>query len=655
MCGISGFWSPRPVDPAEAAAIAERMANEQRHRGPDDSGAWVHADAGLALSHRRLSIVDLTASGHQPMLSASGRFVISFNGEIYNHRALRAELEAAGAAPAWRGHSDTEVLLAAVEHWGLAATLERSVGMFAIALWDREERTLHLARDRIGEKPLYYGFAGDTFVFASELKAMRVHPRWQGEIDRESVAFFIRYSAMPAPRSIYRDVRQLSGGTLVTIRLDDVRSRTLPGPVAYWSLPDVVARAGRGIAIDETAAIDELERLLVRAISDQMVADVPVGAFLSGGIDSSTVVALMQRLSPRPVRTFSIGFTEAEYNEADKARALAGRLGTEHVELIVKPADALAVIPRLSRLYDEPFADSSQIPTILVAQLARRDVTVSLTGDGGDELFGGYNRYLWSEQMGRRLDWLPPAARRGLASIVSGVPPRAWDGLFGLAAPFAPSRMRVEMPGDKLHKLARLVDAPDEQALTHRMLAPWQDVPVVAGGVASMSDAVMRAPTREARMMLYDVLAYLPDTILTKVDRAAMSVSLETRIPLLDHRIVEFAFSLPQHLKLRGGQGKWLLRRLLDRVLPNATQQTEKRGFSIPLDQWLRGPLRDWADGLLDPSRVAGEGFLDASVVSEVWNEHRAGKRNWQYRLWNVIMFEAWLERERQRPSVRAA
>lgn len=624
------------------------MAERIIHRGPDDAGVW--AEGPVALAHRRLSILDLSPAGHQPMQSACGRYVVAFNGEIYNYCDIRKEIEAdlyfATVIRGWRGHSDTEVMLAAIGCWGLEETLRRLVGMFAIALWDRREGVLLLARDRMGEKPLYYARFGTTLLFASELKAMRVHPAWRGVINRDALALLMRHNYIPAPHSIYRNVRKLPPATFL---------RIAPGsdenvlPEKYWSLATVAAAGGQ-FSGGEKDAVDALESVLSRAIGEQMLSDVPLGAFLSGGIDSSTVVALMQTQSDRPVRTFSIGFHEEGYNEAQHAKAVADYLGTDHVELYVAPEQARAVIPRLPELYDEPFSDSSQIPTFLVSELARSHVTVSLSGDGGDELFGGYNRYFLAGELTRGMGHAPAMVRRLASGAIRAVPPRVWNRMFALAAPLLPQRLRYGNVGDKLHKLAGILDSGGPEAIYRDLVSHWKEPDrLVIGALEPMTALTETGPqprlaTFVERMMYLDAVSYLPDDILVKVDRAAMAVSLETRVPMLDHRVVEFAWSLPLDFKVRRGLSKWPLRELLYRHVPRALVERPKMGFGVPIDVWLRGPLRSWAEELIGEERLRREGFFDPAPVRQRWAEHLSGQSNWQYLLWNVLMFQAWLE-----------
>ena len=648
MCGFAGFLDRHAgADNSNRARRAAAMASALVHRGPDDEGAW--SEGSVALAHRRLSILDLSPAGHQPMQSADGRYVIAFNGEIYNHLVLRAELESTHAALHWRGHSDTETMLAAVVAWGVEAALQRFVGMFAFALWDRFEKRLILARDRIGEKPLYYGWQNSALLFGSELKALAAHPAWSPEVDREALTLFMRYGYVPEPWSIYRGIRKLPPGCWLDLR-EDAAAGHYPEPCAYWSASAMVQGGLQNRITDSTNALAELELRLGRAIARQSIADVPLGAFLSGGVDSSAVVALMQAQSRLPVRTFTIGFHEAGFNEAGHAKTVALHLGTDHTELYVTPEQAQAVIPKLPALYDEPFADSSQIPTHLVAQLARQHVTVALSGDGGDELFGGYNRYLWAREIWRRIGILPVGMRRAAAQAVTGLSPQRWDALARLMSPLLPRRLRISQFGDRLHKLASILDAASPDALYRRLLSQQQNpAEVVIGGSESptWADQQLVAANLEdftERMMCHDLMAYLPGDILTKVDRAAMGVSLETRIPLVDHEVVEFSWRVPQSMKVRGSESKWLLRQLLYKYVPRELIERPKQGFGIPLDQWLRGPLREWAETLLDSERLRREGYLDPLPIRQKWEEHLSGRRNWQYWLWNVLMFQAWLE-----------
>src|SRR5215203_2552592 len=646
MCGITGFWQVQGEGEIELLALARRMAARMEHRGPDDADEWVDAACGLGLGFRRLAIVDLSPTGRQPMQSASGRYVIIFNGEVYNFAAVRAELEK--MSHHFRGGSDTEVLLAAIEQWGLRDAITRFVGMFGFALWDREERTLHLVRDRLGIKPLYYGWQGGTFLFGSELKALAAHPAFHGEIDRDALALYMRHGHVPDPYAIYRGIHVLPPGTILTLRSQDDVAAT---PEPFWSAREVVeAGLADRFTGGESEAIAALDALLRDAVALRMIADVPLGAFLSGGIDSSTVVALMQAQSARPVKTFTVGFHETGYDEAAYAAAVARHLGTDHTDLYVTPEEARTVIPQLPTMFDEPFADSSQIPTFLVSQLARRHVTVSLSGDGGDELFGGYNRYFWGRSIWRRVGWAPPAARAVGSRALTALSPDGWDRQFARLHRLLPAGLRQRTPGDKLHKLARVLAAENPEELYQGLVSQWnrtQDI--VVGAIEPPTAITDRSrwaalPDFTQRMMFLDLISYLPDDILAKVDRASMAVSLEARVPLIDHRVVAFAASIPLSMKIRHGQGKWLLRQVLDQYVPRGLIERPKMGFGVPIDVWLRGPLREWAEELLDERRLEAEGFLRPGPIRQKWQEHFSGARNWQYPLWNVLQFQAWLE-----------
>lgn len=629
MCGIAGFLNTaRTQGTEELHAIAARMSGTLRHRGPDDFGVWTDAERGVALGHCRLSIIDLSPAGHQPMASRRGRFQLVYNGEIYNHAALRAELEPRGHK--FTGHSDTEVMLAAILEWGLTDAVRRFIGMFAFALWDGREQTLTLARDRLGIKPLYYGRFGSTVLFGSELKALKSHPAFRTEIDRDALALFMQHNYIPAPHSIYQHVFKLPPGTLLTLRATD---QSLPRPVPYWSLRDVVehgkANPFTGSEID---AADELEKLLSDAVRLRMIADVPLGAFLSGGIDSSLVVALMQRHSTRPMKTFTIGFEEPSYNEAPFGKAVAEHLRTDHTEQYVSPREAMEVIPRLPELWDEPFADSSQIPTLLVSQLARRHVTVSLSGDGGDELFGGYQRYVHIDNLWRQLNRLPPPLRRVAAQVIE------------------PCQSLI--PSSLAAKIQRRIDRlkithPGRMYFLHNIHWPEPERIVIGGRAvptpASQPEWWPSVLSYREQWLYADTLTYLPDDILVKVDRASMAVGLEARVPLLDHRVVEFAWRLPLEWKIHGQTGKWLLRNVLERHVPPQLFERPKTGFGVPIDSWLRGPLRAWAEDLLDERRLRAEGYFHPEPIRQKWQAHLAGRENWHYHLWDILMFQAWL------------
>ncbi|MFP5422558.1 MAG: asparagine synthase (glutamine-hydrolyzing) [Gammaproteobacteria bacterium] len=647
MCGFTGYLGHGSWGVSEEAhKTLERMANAIITRGPDDFGIWQDELVGIGLAHRRLSIVDLSSAGHQPMFSASGRYVIAFNGEIYNHLDIRAELERSIAATSWRGHSDTETLLAGFDAWGIQRTLEQAIGMFAFAVWDRQSNTLSLARDRLGEKPLYYGWMNGVFLFGSELKALRAHPLWKGEIDRGALSLYLRHNYIPAPYSIYKGIYKLRPGCLLTVSI----KKSEPDIVTYWSGAKAAVDGVANIFTGSTSqAVNDLEVLLKDAVRQQMMADVPLGAFLSGGVDSSTVVALMQAQSSRPVQTFTIGFNEEGYNEAVHAKAVAKHLGTDHTELYVTAEQALAVIPRLPSLYDEPFSDSSQIPTFLVSQLARQHVTVALSGDAGDELFCGYNRYQMTENLWRKLAAVPRPMRKLAAMALTSVAPQSWDRLAAHLATVVPSTARFANVGDKLHKGAGVLSCQSVDSLYLNLVSHWHDpASIVIDGhepptLLNGDVPVLGGLDDVQRMMALDMLTYLPDDILTKVDRAAMGVSLETRVPFLDHRVTEFAWSLPQSMKLRDGQAKWALRQVLYRYVPKELIERPKMGFGVPIDSWLRGPLREWAEALLDEGRLRQEGFFNPVPIREKWSEHLSGRRNWQYHLWDILMFQAWL------------
>lgn len=649
MCGFCGFLAPRAdLDRESARDAIQSMTDTLVHRGPDDGGVWIDAPQGIALGHRRLAILDLSPQGHQPMRSPCGRFVLAFNGEVYNYLDLKRRI---GNDYPWRGHSDTEVLLALLSRRGVAATLPELNGMFAFALWDRQERRLTLARDRLGEKPLYYGWNRGRFLFGSELKALTAHPGWQGELDRDALAAYLRLSFVPAPYSIYRGIRKLGPGTFATLGPGQAE----PVIQTYWSARAAVERGlAAPFAGTEDEALEGLERLLMEAVGLRMHADVPLGAFLSGGIDSTTVVALMQAQSTRPVQTFTIGFAEAGFNEAEDARRVAEHLGTEHTELYVTAQDGLATIPRLARLWDEPFADASQIPTLLVSEMARRAVTVCLSGDGGDELFGGYSRYLWTRDTWRHIGWVPLGLRRALAGAVTRISPGAWDRMLAPFARLLPGPLAIAHPGERLHKAIDILTGDSPEALYLRMLSHWKDpAAVVIDGREPLT--VLTDPGRRARapsitesMMFMDSVLYLPDDILVKVDRASMGVSLEARVPLLDHRVYEYAWSLPLAWKVRGRSGKRPLRRILERHVPRTLLERPKMGFGVPLVHWLRGPLRDWAEAQLATERLQRDGIFHPEPIRARWEAHLAGHRDWSYYLWDVLMFQSWLDQTRE-------
>ena len=646
MCGIAGLLDLTRGETGEAlAATAGGMIATLAHRGPDDEGVWVDAQSGVALGHRRLSILDLSAAGHQPMVSTSGRYVLTYNGEIYNFKEIARELSARGHR--FRGGSDTEVMLAAIEREGLERALERCNGMFAFALWDRQERKLHLGRDRLGEKPLYYGWVGHSFLFGSELKALRAHPGFRPTIDRGALLLYFRHNCIPAPYSIYSGISKLPPGTVLTLSGDaSARGREVVTP--YWSAQQVAedgAREPFGASASELT--DELDRLLTDAVGIRMHADVPLGAFLSGGIDSSLVVSLMQAQSGQRVKTFTIGLEDSAYDEAREAARVAHHLGTDHVEVQLTRQDALDVIPELPVLYDEPFGDSSQIPTFLVSQIARRDVKVSLSGDGGDELFAGYNRYSWTAPIWRASRWAPRPARRGMARAVTALSQETWDDLFRRLSVVLPPRLNVRIPGYKMHKLASVLPARSIEEIYLLLTSHWKQPELLVPGATSPPSLItdrQRWPNHSnpvERMMYLDLVTYLPDDILVKVDRATMGVSLEGRVPLLDPRVVEFAWRLPLSLKLNQGQGKWLLRKVLHRYVPPELVERPKMGFGLPVGQWLREGLRPWAEELLSETRLRRDGLLDPAPVRALWSRHVSGDGDHQYELWDVLMLQA--------------
>ncbi len=642
------------------------MALAIANRGPDDAGVWVDEQAGIAFGHRRLSIVDLSAAGHQPMHSNAGRFVMAFNGEIYNHLELRAELEGV----AWRGHSDTETLLAGFEAWGVESALQKAVGMFAIALWDKQYQTLTLARDRLGEKPLYYGWVNGVFVFGSELKALRAYPGFANPVCRQALAQYLRFMYVPAPRSIYQGIYKLEPGCLLTVqgkppasapaqslrpRPDNAQSYGSLQIKRWWSLAEAVVSGAQNPIDNEVEALDQLKCRLQDAVSLQSLADVPLGAFLSGGVDSSAIVALMQQQASRPVKTFTIGFDEAGFDESPFARAVAEHLGTDHHEMRVTAQMAQEVIPTLPWMYDEPFADSSQIPTHLVCRAARQHVTVALSGDAGDELFGGYNRYFWGPRVWNRLSVLPEPARKLLGSALAAVPVSGWN---ALGAPLFGRGDGVVRLGDKVHKLAdRLSHVHDMDGLYRSLVSEWVDPASLVFGEngANLTESSnqlddplpLLGMNQPLPMMYWDSMTYLPDDILCKVDRAAMACSLETRVPFLDHRLVELAWRLPLHMKVRGNTGKWALRQVLYKYVPKELIDRPKAGFAIPIGQWLCGPLRDWAESLITEQRLQSEGYLRPAPIRQAWAEHLSGRRDNTSKLWAVLMFQAWLEKNR--------
>ncbi|BCX13128.1 MAG: asparagine synthetase B [Thermosynechococcus sp.] len=655
MCGLTGILdsSYRSLD--ELQNLVQKMTATLIHRGPNAEGIW--AEDGIALGHRRLSILDLSPAGGQPMQSACSRYILVFNGEIYNHLDLRRELEAQGTAPSWHSHSDTETLLAAIAHWGLEATLQKAAGMFAIALWDRKERCLSLARDRMGEKPLYWGWAGSALVFGSELKALRQHPECRPALCPQALAQYLRFAYVPAPRSIYSGIYKLEPGCILTVAScpppsppsEPLRPGDTYGSLSirrYWSLNATIKAGAQDRLDDEAQALVQVEEALHQAVGRQMIADVPLGAFLSGGIDSSLIVALMQTQSPRPIRTFTVAFENPAFNEAPFAAAVARYLGTDHTELIVTETQASDVIPLLPEMYDEPFADSSQIPTHLVCRAARSHVTVALSGDGGDELFGGYNRYFWRRHIWSKVSWIPYPLRRGIGRAITAVPIASWERLGALAG------RPVSRLGDKAHRLAERLDSVQTMDnLYCSLVSEWPGERLVIGldhtAPTLLDDPLPAAVAQDAvaRMMVQDMRTYLPDDILCKVDRAAMAISLETRAPFLDPDVLAVSARLPMRMKLRNSKGKWALRQILYRYVPPALIERPKTGFGIPIGEWLRGPLRGWAEELLSEDALRRDGLIDPIPVRQAWTEHLSGQRDWTHRLWIILMWQAWRER----------
>ena len=648
MCGITGLVQTSNFAHSWEQVLTS-MSEQISYRGPDSNGIWYDAEAGIGLAHRRLAIIDLSPEGHQPMLSGSGRYVIAFNGEIYNYQTLMDELIALGHQ--FRGHSDTEVILAAIEQWGIKDAVSRFIGMFAMAIWDRQTKNLYLVRDRLGEKPLYYGKIGKAFVFGSELKALKAYPQWNGKIDPDALTLYMKHGYIPTPHSIYKGIKKLTPGSIMTV--DFSRSDFVISEMTYWSMDDVVYEGHMNPLIDsDEGMITGLEQLLLASVKQQMVADVPLGAFLSGGIDSSTVVALMQSMSSQPVQTFSIGFDYDGYDEAGYARQVAHHLGTDHTELYVTADDAINVIPKLPLIYDEPFADSSQIPTYLVAELTRRHVTVSLSGDGGDELFCGYSRYFMVNNIWKKISLLPRFSRRLIANLILRTPVERLDGLFKWLNPLFSKYSQPGRAGDKLKKAAYLLNAANPDEFYSLFTANRIDGLLMDEGCKHETDVSLHenkclsSNSLVSKMMYRDTIKYLPDDILVKVDRATMAHSLESRIPLLDHRVVEYAWRLPLSVKYRNGQGKWILRQVLNKYVPEKYFERPKMGFGVPMCDWLSGPLKDWGEALLDENNIRQQGYLNADIIREKWIEHSQGVRNWHSQLWSVLVFQAWLEKQ---------
>jgi len=659
MCGITGiFGNLREENLSKAVS---EMTKTLSHRGPDDKGIWIDAANKIALGHRRLSIIDLSSAGHQPMASPCGRFNVIFNGEIYNHLKLRKLLNSQNNTHHWSGHSDTETLVTAFSQWGVEKTLDQLVGMFAVAVWDAQEKELTLIRDRLGEKPLYYGWSDGVFLFGSELKALRKYKGFNNQIDRNVLSLYMQYMYVPNPYSIFENVYKLEPGCILKMDMTALNQPPKEIPFApfesqglsimqWYALSDVAKNGQKDLVKDENEAVELLEKTLTEAVQSQLITDVPLGAFLSGGVDSSVIVSLMQKLSSSPVKTFTIGFEESAFNEAIYAKEVSRHLGTEHHELYVTSSDAFKVIPHLPTLYDEPFADSSQIPTYLVSKLARESVTVSLSGDAGDELFGGYNRYLWGSRVWNKVRWMPLIMRQTLGMTINKIPVNMWDSIGNSL----PNRSRVSSMGDKAHRMAhRLKKVKSLDDVYHSLVTEgYKEDDLVINDKATLitkldnHDIVSGIVDSEHRMMLWDSLTYLPDDILTKVDRAAMGVSLETRIPFLDYRVAELAWRLPLDTKINNGETKWPIRQVLYKYVPKELIERPKAGFAIPVGQWIRGPLREWADDLLNETRMQHEGYLNPKLVQKLWRQHLSGSHDWTPRLWAILMFQAWIDKQ---------
>ncbi|MDP7251753.1 MAG: asparagine synthase (glutamine-hydrolyzing) [Planctomycetota bacterium] len=655
MCGISGIITPDGLEKnaSEITENARRMASTMIRRGPDDCGQWADPAGGIALSHRRLSIIDLSEQGHQPMHSANGRYVISYNGEVYNFRELRADLDYP-----FKGNSDTEVILAAIQEWGLEEAVKRFAGMFAFAVWDKQKQALHLVRDRLGIKPLYYGKLGKSLVFGSTLSPLRTHPDWQGEIDQDVLALFLQRNYIPAPYSIFQHVYKLPAGTILTVKRGQLESAEIepqpanslgPGnivrPIRYWSLAKVLEEGEADPhECGAEEALESLEEILTEAVRGRLISDVPLGAFLSGGIDSTMVVALMSKLSSE-VKTFTIGFDDETFNEAAYAKETASHFGTEHTELYVSSDEALKVISELPTTYDEPFADSSQIPTYLVSRLTRQHVTVALSGDGGDELFAGYNRYTLGQRLWNFSRKLPGPARSALATMMTTMPVAGWEAVLKPVKGMLPGALGSRPLGESIQNFEDILRTDSMDTFYERLTSHWHEVDeLVPGSTTVRSERELKLSDPVRRMMAFDLAEYHPDDILVKVDRASMAHSLEVRVPIIDHRVVEFSARLPLSMMIKAGQGKWPLRQLLNRHIPEEMTGRPKRGFAVPVNEWIRGPMKDWAEELLNESRLRNGGFLNPAPIRKRWQEHLSGKRDWKNSLWGVLMFQAWLE-----------
>ena len=646
MCGIAGFIDHEGFSVKYAKQIGNAMGKAIQHRGPDDSGLWIDKENGIVLSHQRLAVIDLSVSAHQPMVSSSGRYVICFNGEIYNHKDLRSELDLIGKSPLWRSHSDTETILACIDAYGLKKTLIKLIGMFSIALWDKSAKEVILARDRNGEKPLYYGANGRLLLFGSELKALRAHPKFIPKINRDALCLYLRHNYIPQPYSIYEGIKKLPPGHFVKLKKNAV-------PEEYWSLnQNIISAELNPFEGSEKEALNALDKLLISTVKGQMQADVPLGAFLSGGVDSSLILALMQEQSSRPIESFTIGFNDKEFNEAPFGKEVAKYLGTKHNELYISSKTAREVIPKLPKIFDEPFSDSSQIPTFLVSEMAQKQVKVCLSGDGGDEVFGGYNRYTWANSFLSKQVNIPKPFLAFVAKLITGLPPSVWNKLLKPALLVTPQKFRYSNIGDKLHKIAKVLNCSSLEEFYLLLISHWNfpESIVIQGKepktILTSEGKIPDKLSNEEQMMFYDMVMYLPDDILVKVDRAAMAVSLETRAPFLDHRVIDLACQLPLAMKIRDGTNKWCLRQLLYKRVPKNLIERPKMGFGVPIGDWLRGPLRNWAEYLLAEKRIIQSGYFQNLEIQKKWKEHLSGEKNWQYDLWDILMFESWREEE---------
>jgi asparagine synthase (glutamine-hydrolysing) len=649
MCGINGFLTSVNTNELDLIKVLNDCTNKIIHRGPDSTGIWADDKKGIYMGHRRLSIVDLSPTGAQPMSSNGGRYVICLNGEIYNHLELRDELSLFTNNIIWKGSSDTETLINCFEFWGIEATLKKTTGMFAFSLWDNFTDELTIGRDRFGEKPLYYGWQENAFFFSSELKSIKANPLFKSEIDRNALGLYVKYAYVPAPYSIYKNIYKLSPGSFLSVSLNSKNSK----PSIYWSsLSQMKGSYENPFTGNKDQAVEQLNILLTKAVKKQMMADVPLGAFLSGGIDSSVVVAIMQSLSNAPIKTYTIGFKEDGYNEAHFAKKVAEHIGTDHTELYVTEKDALSVIPQLPYFYDEPFADSSQIPTYLVSKLASESVTVSLSGDAADELFGGYNRYLLANNLWKKISIFPIGLRQIISNLLTSVSPQTYNSFFNFLS-FNTSYSKKQNVGDKIHKSMGVLTSSSYLELYDRITSSWYEPSNIVIGVGDFFEIKEALPPQIdsldpiSKMMAMDLISYLPDDILCKVDRAAMATSLETRVPFLDQSVMQFAWSLPLDYKIFGKKSKWVLREVLYKYVPKKLIDRPKMGFGVPIDTWLRGDLRDWAEKLLNEDRLLQEGYFNPQPIRKKWEEHLSGKRNWQHQLWVILMFQSWLEQNK--------